>query len=246
MFFEHKSLLLCRRAPSSVEMSGTCLQVLGTIIACLGWVGATVATAMNEWRVTSRASSVITATWVFQGLWMNCAGNALGAVHCRPHLTVFKLENYVQACRAFMITSVFLGCLAMICSPFGMTCVRISFVSDKAKRNITFITGFICILQGLLIVSAVSWYAYRVTVEYYDPTIIGAKYELGTALFIGWASALLTLTGGTIIVCSGVGRSYRQPRIALSNPHASPMLPRTYKRQPSELSANNYRANMYV
>uniref|UniRef100_S4RJV3 Claudin n=2 Tax=Petromyzon marinus TaxID=7757 RepID=S4RJV3_PETMA len=194
-------------------MSGTCLQVLGTIIACLGWVGATVATAMNEWRVTSRASSVITATWVFQGLWMNCAGNALGAVHCRPHLTVFKLENYVQACRAFMITSVFLGCLAMICSPFGMACIRISFVSDKAKRNITFITGFICILQGKpRRLMGLTYSGNSVTVEYYDPTIIGAKYELGTALFIGWASALLTLTGGTIIVCSGVGRSYKQPR----------------------------------
>ncbi|XP_075908437.1 claudin-15-like isoform X3 [Petromyzon marinus] len=138
------------------------------------------------------------------------------------------------------------GRCALPSPPHRLQAGEISFVSDKAKRNITFITGFICILQGLLIVSAVSWYAYRVTVEYYDPTIIGAKYELGTALFIGWASALLTLTGGTIIVCSGVGRSYKQPRIALSNPHTSPMLPRTFKRQPSELSAKNYKANMYV
>uniref|UniRef100_A0A8B9EMI8 Claudin n=1 Tax=Anser cygnoides TaxID=8845 RepID=A0A8B9EMI8_ANSCY len=48
------------------------------IFCFCGLAAAIAATASNEWKVTSRASSVITATWVFQGLWMNCAGNALG------------------------------------------------------------------------------------------------------------------------------------------------------------------------
>lgn len=72
-------------------MSG--LQILA-LVSGLAGLGATFgATVSNEWRATSRASSVITATWVLQGLWNNCAGNAIGALHCRPHHTIFQLEG---------------------------------------------------------------------------------------------------------------------------------------------------------
>lgn len=68
-------------------------QILAFLGGLVG-LGATIAaTVSNEWRATSRASSVITATWVLQGLWYNCAGNAIGALHCRPHHTIFKLEG---------------------------------------------------------------------------------------------------------------------------------------------------------
>lgn len=69
------------------------VQILAFVSGLLG-LGATIgATVSNEWRATSRASSVITATWVLQGLWNNCAGNAIGALHCRPHHTIFQLEG---------------------------------------------------------------------------------------------------------------------------------------------------------
>ncbi|XP_026302343.1 claudin-19-like [Piliocolobus tephrosceles] len=62
------------------------------LVSGVGGFGALVAaTTSNEWKVTTRASSVITATWVYQGLWMNCAGNALGSFQCRPHFTIFKV-----------------------------------------------------------------------------------------------------------------------------------------------------------
>ena len=67
---------------------------ISALVFGVGGFGALVAaTASNEWKVTTRASSVITATWVYQGLWMNCAGNALGSFHCRPHFTIFKVEG---------------------------------------------------------------------------------------------------------------------------------------------------------
>lgn len=73
------------------QMSG--LQILAFLSGVAG-LGATIgATVSNEWRATSRASSVITATWVLQGLWNNCAGNAIGSLHCRPHHTILQLEG---------------------------------------------------------------------------------------------------------------------------------------------------------
>ena len=67
---------------------------ISALVFGVGGFGALVAaTTSNQWKVTTRASSVITATWVYQGLWMNCAGNALGSFHCRPHFTIFKVEG---------------------------------------------------------------------------------------------------------------------------------------------------------
>lgn len=78
-------------------MSG--LQIVAFVSGLAG-LGATIgATVSNEWRATSRASSVITATWILQGLWNNCAGNAIGALHCRPHHTILKLEGKLSSVR---------------------------------------------------------------------------------------------------------------------------------------------------
>ncbi|KAG7282913.1 hypothetical protein CRUP_018413 [Coryphaenoides rupestris] len=71
----------------------TGVQILAFLGGLVG-LGATIgATVSNEWRATSRASSVITATWILQGLWSNCAGNAIGALHCRPHHSLLNMEG---------------------------------------------------------------------------------------------------------------------------------------------------------
>lgn len=91
-------------------MSG--LQIVAFLSGLAG-LGATIgATVSNEWRATSRASSVITATWILQGLWNNCAGNAIGALHCRPHHTILKLEGKLSSLRKLRLmadTSVMLA-----------------------------------------------------------------------------------------------------------------------------------------
>lgn len=85
-FFALKEINILRHQMSAV-------QILA-LLSGLAGLGATIgATVSNEWRATSRASSVITATWVLQGLWNNCAGNAIGAVHCRPHHTILQLQG---------------------------------------------------------------------------------------------------------------------------------------------------------
>ncbi|XP_069496489.1 claudin-10 [Ambystoma mexicanum] len=198
------------------------IQILA-LVFCVGGVGAVIgAVVSNEWKVTSRASSVITATWVFQGLWMNCAGNALGAFHCRPHLTLFKLEGYIQACRALMIASVCLGGFGSIFALIGMKCSTIGG-SDRNKAKITCLAGVVFIISGLSSLSACSLYAYRTTAEYYDPTLVTAKYELGSALFIGWTGAVLCLVGGSIFCCS-IAELSKHPRAAYSYNGATSMM----------------------
>ncbi|KAM8976666.1 claudin-10 [Pelodytes ibericus] len=165
------------------------------LIFCISGLGAVIgAVVSNEWKVTSRATSVITATWVFQGLWMNCAGNALGSYHCRPHLTLFRLEGFIQACRALMIAAICLGFFGTIFGFIGMRCTNIGG-SERTKAKIACVAGVFFIFSGLCSLTSCSLYAHKTTSEYFDPAV-PQKYELGTALFIGWAGAALSLVGG--------------------------------------------------
>ncbi|XP_047457993.1 claudin-10-like isoform X2 [Mugil cephalus] len=180
-------------------MSG--LQILAFVSGLAG-LGATIgATVSNEWRATSRASSVITATWVLQGLWNNCAGNAIGALHCRPHHTIFGLEGYIQACRGLMIAAVCLGFFGSVFALVGMKCTKIGG-SDKSKARIACFAGVDFILSGLCSLSSCSLYAHRITSEFFDPMFVAQKYELGAALFIGWAGSILCILGGSMLCFS--------------------------------------------
>ncbi|KAM4046538.1 claudin-10 [Anomaloglossus baeobatrachus] len=184
-------------------MSG--FQIIA-LIFCVCGTGAVIgAVVSNEWRVTSRASSVITATWVFQGLWMNCAGNALGSYHCRPHLTIFRVEGFLQACRGLMIAAICLGFFGTLFAFVGMKCTRIGG-DDQLKSKVACASGILFILSGISSLAGCSLYAHKTTVEFFDPTHVTAKYELGTALFIGWTGSVLCLLGGFIFCCTTSAR----------------------------------------
>ncbi|XP_014899868.1 claudin-10-like isoform X2 [Poecilia latipinna] len=181
-------------------------QILAFLSGLAGLCATIAATVSNEWRATSRASSVITATWVLQGLWNNCAGNAIGALHCRPHLTIFNLEGYIQACRGLMIAAICLGLFGSVFALVGMKCTKIGG-SDKNKARIACFAGVDFILCGICSLSACSLYAHRITTEFFDPMFMSQKYELGAALFIGWAGGILCILGGSVF-CFSVADSF--------------------------------------
>ncbi|XP_024142644.1 claudin-10 [Oryzias melastigma] len=182
------------------------LQIVAFVSGLVG-LGATIgATVSNEWRATSRSSSVITATWVLQGLWNNCAGNAIGALHCRPHHTIFGVDDYIQACRGLMIAAVCFGFFGCVFALVGMKCTKIGG-SDQSKAKIACFAGVCFVLGGLCSISACSLYAHRITSEFFNPFIIDQKYELGAALFIGWAGGVLCILGGSVL-CFSIAESF--------------------------------------
>ncbi|KAM6180011.1 claudin-10 isoform 5-T5 [Erethizon dorsatum] len=129
---------------------------ISALVFGVGGFGALVAaTTSNEWKVTTRASSVITATWVYQGLWMNCAG-------------------YIQACRGLMIAAVSLGFFGSIFALFGMKCTKVGG-SDKSKAKIACLAGIVFILSGLCSMTGCSLYANKITTEFFDPLFVEQK-----------------------------------------------------------------------
>ncbi|XP_007442339.2 claudin-19 [Python bivittatus] len=134
-----------------------------------------------------------------------------------------------------MVISILLGFVGTIISVIGMKCTKVGEENPVAKSWIAVLGGVIFVLAGLCVAGAVSWYASRVTYEFFNPsTPLNAKYEFGPALFVGWSAASLLLLGGGFLSCSCPkpeerGQQYyrqsqpptaREPTVKRGNQHA--------------------------
>ncbi|XP_045731579.1 claudin-15 isoform X1 [Mirounga angustirostris] len=110
--------------------------------------------------------------------------------------------GYIQACRALMITAIFLGFLGLFLGMVGLRCVNIGSMELSRKAKLAAAAGALHILAGFCGMVAISWYAFNITQEFFDPVYAGTKYELGPALYLGWSASLLAILGG---FCLGSG-----------------------------------------
>ncbi|MBN3296733.1 CLD19 protein, partial [Amia calva] len=183
-------------------MAVVALQILGLITGLLGWILSTVSTSSQNWKVSSKADSVITANWVFEGLWMHCAATAMGSIQCKKFSTFLGLPAYIQACRALMIVSLLIGVMGIIAALMGQKCTKIGSANNQTKGKIALMGGICFIFAGLSSLAAVSWYANQIIQEFYNPFNGGTKFELGVGLYIGWGGAFLSILGGALLCCS--------------------------------------------
>ncbi|NXD04496.1 CLD14 protein, partial [Certhia familiaris] len=59
------------------------------------------------------------------------------------------------------------------------------------------------VTAGLLCLVPVAWSTSDVVVDFYNPTLpAGMKYEIGQALYLGFASSALTMLGGALLCAS--------------------------------------------
>nr|XP_012304420.1 claudin-15 isoform X2 [Aotus nancymaae] len=143
-------------------------------------------------------------------------------------MTVPPPPGYIQACRALMITAIFLGFLGLLLGIVGLRCTNIGSLelSRKAKLAATAgalhiladspclplpqsllahypspWTGVVLLPPGICGMVAISWYAFNITRDFFDPLYPGTKYELGPALYLGWSASLISMLGG-LCLCS--------------------------------------------
>lgn len=183
-------------------MNRTPFQVCALFLGVGGMTCAFVSTVSTRWKTSSTSGTLITSTFMFEGLWMQCVGNAVGSVQCKRFSSLFSLATYIQACRALMIIALILGLFACILSLFGLKCTKFGSSDEYTKGKIALSGGLIFIVAGLSCLVAVSWYAASITQQFFDPLYGGIKYELGSALYIGWAGSLLAILGGSLLCCS--------------------------------------------
>ncbi|NWV11577.1 CLD19 protein, partial [Ptilonorhynchus violaceus] len=187
-------------------MASSSVQICALLLALAGFTTLLVTTMSNRWKILDTTTELVTEDWVSEGLWMDCAATAVGSVECKKFLYMLSSDPHIQACRALMITSILLGFLATVLSLLGLKCTNIGLSDEDGKMKLTVTGGFLFILGGLCSMVAVSWYAAMVTAQFFNQLYAGTKYELGGALYLGWAGSVLYILGGTLLTCSCKGK----------------------------------------
>ncbi|KAK9961724.1 hypothetical protein ABG768_007124 [Culter alburnus] len=218
-------------------MAATVFQLMGLFLGIVSWCLESSCTNSAVWKKGSHGDAVVTASSHFEGLWMSCASNSLGAVHCQRYKTILGLPGYIQACRALMIIALVLGLLSVILGAMGLKCTKLGSTSEESKGKISLTSGVMFILSGLCVMVAVSWYAAQVVKEFNDPFYGGTKYELGAGLYLGWAAGALAILGGGILCTSFKSSAPAQTRGHSYNYTAS-QPQKIYRSAPSENSTS--------
>lgn len=75
-------------------MANAGLQLLGFILAFLGWIGAIVSTALPQWKIYSYAGdNIVTAQAIYEGLWMSCVSQSTGQIQCKVFDSLLNLNS---------------------------------------------------------------------------------------------------------------------------------------------------------
>ncbi|NWI99486.1 CLD14 protein, partial [Crypturellus undulatus] len=181
-------------------MASMALQLLGFFLGLLGLLGTLVATLLPHWWRAARAgTTILTAVAYARGLWMECVWHSTGVYQCQGHRSELALPPDLRAARALVVASCALSALACALATVGMECTRCA-AGTGAKRPAALAAGIAFALAGLLCLLPVAWTAANVVADFHSPTAPGGvKYDMGQAIYLGFAAAALSVLGGVLL-----------------------------------------------
>ncbi|CAL8265558.1 unnamed protein product [Merluccius merluccius] len=206
-------------------MASAALELTGFFLGLLGMLGTLVATVLPYWRTSAHVgSNIVTAVASMRGLWMECVYQSTGVFQCETYNSMLALQSDLQASRALMVISLVLSVLAIAVATPGMQCTVCLEGAASAKARVAGAGGTLFLAAGLLALIPVSWTTHEVVQNFYRPSVPSSmKFELGESLYLGLASALLSLLGGALLCTSfcqegdaahGHGAGYPYPGVA--------------------------------
>ncbi|XP_017292670.1 claudin-like protein ZF-A89 [Kryptolebias marmoratus] len=205
-------------------MAAAGLQILGVLLAGIGFVGTIIVCALPMWKVSAFiGNNIVTAQVFWEGLWMNCVQQSTGQMQCKVYDSMLALPQDLQAARALVIISILTAFLGLLLAVIGGKCTN-CIEHDEVKSKVAIAAGVFFIVGGILCLIPVSWSAHTIIRDFYNPVMIEAqKRELGASLFIGWGAAGLLIIGGGLLCCqcrqhkdSRYSVKYSAPRSAAS------------------------------
>uniref|UniRef100_A0A8C5FAA8 Claudin n=1 Tax=Gadus morhua TaxID=8049 RepID=A0A8C5FAA8_GADMO len=137
-------------------MASQGLQLMGVLLAFVGWVGTIATCAMPMWRVTAFVgANIVTAQTIWEGLWMTCVVQSTGQMQCKIYDSMLALSSDLQAARAMVIVSVVVGVFGALTAIMGGKCTNcMEDPTAKAKAcvvsGVIFLISAFLALQGLL------------------------------------------------------------------------------------------------
>ncbi|XP_057385823.1 claudin-15 isoform X2 [Balaenoptera acutorostrata] len=208
------------------------VEIFGFFMAALGLLMLGVTLTHSSWRVSTVHGNVITTSTIFENLWYSCATDSLGVYNCWEFPSMLALSGMV-----------------------GLRCTNIGGLERYRKTKLAATAGALHILAGVCGIVAISWYAFNITQDFFDPLYPGTKYELGPALYLGWSASLLAILGGICLFSNCCrsrdedhGASIRPPYKAPVMPAKSlaARLPTSASEEEGDSSFGKYGKNAYV
>ncbi|MGH0169241.1 UNVERIFIED_CONTAM: hypothetical protein FKN15_056497 [Acipenser sinensis] len=131
-------------------MASLGLQVLGIVLAVIGWIGTIVICALPMWKVTAFiGSNIITSEVVWEGPWMTCLVQGTGQMACSTYDTLLGIPQDLQASQILVVIAVFLVIIGLTMSFAGgkfTNCME----DESTKAKICIVSGIIFIIAGVL------------------------------------------------------------------------------------------------
>ncbi|KAI5088876.1 claudin-15 [Silurus meridionalis] len=115
-------------------MVNAAVEVMAFLLGFAGWVMSGIVIPYHFWKISTIEGNVITASLVYENLWMSCATDSTGVHNCRELPSMLGVAGFVQACRALMITSIVLGMFGLIFTLVGMQCSKIGYQKYDTKH----------------------------------------------------------------------------------------------------------------
>ncbi|XP_026879093.2 claudin-10 [Electrophorus electricus] len=196
---------------------------IGCFVTCVcGWILVCSTIAIEQWTYSSVARTVITTAHFFSNLWQDCTSDSTGKTDCKEFPSLLDLQMYIHLCRALIITSIILGLFGDILALVGMKCTKLGG-SEMMNARITFTAGMIYFASGFCAMFAFSWYGNKVISGFLDPNHRTLKYEIGSALFIGWGGSALLIVGGFLYsIFAGMEGCQSSPKGLVSSAYEVP------------------------
>lgn len=217
------------------------LEILALVLGVIGLVGTIAVTTLPMWKVTAFIGPnlvVMEAQW--EGLWMVCIRQADIRMQCKVYDSLLILPGDIQAARGLMCVSIVLAVLAVLVSVCGM---RGTQDDSRGKNVILVVCGCLFLAAGLATLIPVSWSTHTIIRDFYNPLVLESqKREIGQALYVGFATFLVLLVAGVILLCRYAPRQSKdeedRPYVPVKKEKIS-MLERTP-------SSNSYWKSQYV
>ncbi|XP_061734414.1 uncharacterized protein LOC133537422 [Nerophis ophidion] len=193
----------CLEIKQEVIMVSLGRQMLGFILAVIGFLGTIIVCALPMWKVTAFiGANIVTAQVIWEGLWMNCVTQSTGQMQCKIYDSLLALPEDLQAARALVVVAIIVAAVGILLGIAGGKCTN--FVRDTtAKSKVAIAAGVVFICAGVLVLIPVSWSANTIIRDFYNPILTNAqRRELGAALYIGWGTAALLILGGALLCSS--------------------------------------------
>lgn len=224
-------------------MAAAALQYTGLLLGGVGLVGTVAVTIMPQWKVSAFiGSNIVVFESLWEGLWMSCRSHTGLRLQCKVYDSLLALPPDLQAARGLMCAASALAGLALLLAGLGMRSSRCAGDDSKAKGPVLLTAGMLFIIVGVAVLTPVSWVASSIITDFYNPTVDdGRKRELGEALYLGWATALLLVAGGAMLSCvSYVGGEGRRSRYSIPAHPAAPTRSAMEKKPLSMHSRSQY------